>query len=229
VNTQHPAADAAHRVGAGPRHAGPDDEMAPPKSRLERADYRRPLAGLATVAALVGVVALCVSLFRGDLDQGLSVTVISPRAGLVLNADAKVKLHGVQIGQVAAINARPDGQAAIELTLDESQVHLVPANVLVEIASPTAFGVKSIELLDPENPSPQRISAGQVIHARHVMVEINTLFQQLTSLLDKVAPDKLNETLAALGSALSGRGTRLVRRSTSSTPSWPQSNRHCRR
>ena len=38
------------------------------------------------------------------------------------------------------------------------------------------------------------------------MVEINTLFQQLTSLLDKIAPDKLNETLAALGSALSGRG-----------------------
>jgi phospholipid/cholesterol/gamma-HCH transport system substrate-binding protein len=206
VNTQHPAADAAHRVGAGPRHAAPDDEMAPPKSRP---DYRRPLVGLATVAALVGVVALCVSLFRGDFDQGLSVTVLSARAGLVLNSDAKVKLHGVQIGRVAAINARPDGQAAIELSLDESQVHLVPANVLVEIASPTAFGAKSIELLDPENPSPQRISAGQVIHARHVMVEINTLFQQLTSLLDKVAPDKLNETLAALGSALSGRGHQI--------------------
>jgi virulence factor Mce-like protein len=157
----------------------------------------------------MGVVALCISLFRGALDHGLSVTVISPRAGLVLNSDAKVKLHGVQIGHVTAVNARPDGQAAIELTLDESQVHLVPANVQVEIASATAFGAKSVELLDPENPSPQRISAGQVIHSRHVMVEINTLFQQLTALLDKIAPDKLNETLAALGSALSGRGRQI--------------------
>jgi phospholipid/cholesterol/gamma-HCH transport system substrate-binding protein len=174
--------------------------------KLGRPQYRRPLAGLATVAAFIGVVALAVGLFRGDFSQGLPVTVISPRAGLVLNADAKVKLHGVQIGRVTAIKARPDGQAAIELTLNESQVHLVPANVLVEIASPTAFGAKSVELLDPEDPSPQRISAGQTIEARHVMVEINTLFQQLTSLLDKVAPDKLNETLAALGSALSGRG-----------------------
>jgi virulence factor Mce-like protein len=152
------------------------------------------------------VVALAVSLFRGDFSQGLPVTVISPRAGLVLNADAKVKLHGVQIGRVTAINPRPDGQAAIELDLNESHVHLVPANVLVEIASPTAFGAKSVELLDPEHPSPQRISAGQTIEARHVMVEINTLFQQLTALLENVAPDKLNETLAALGSALSGRG-----------------------
>jgi ABC-type transporter Mla subunit MlaD len=41
------------------------------------------------------------------------------------------------------------------------------------------------------------------------MVEINTLFQQLTSLLDKVAPDQLNETLTALGSALSGRGHQI--------------------
>jgi len=186
-----------------------NDEMAPREAVLVRPDHRRSLAGLLTVAAIVGVVALSVSLFRGDFDQGLSVTVISPRAGLVLNADAKVKLHGVQIGHVTAIDARPDGQAAIELTLDESQVHLVPANVQVEIASPTAFGAKSVELLDPEDPSSQRISAGQVIQARHVMVEINTLFQQLTSLLDKVAPDQLNETLTALGSAFSGRGHQI--------------------
>ncbi|HET6736200.1 MCE family protein [Mycobacterium sp.] len=168
--------------------------------------YLRPLAGLITVSAILGVIALSVTLFRGDFSRGLSVTVLSPRAGLVLNTDAKVKLHGVQIGRVTAINARPGGQAAIELAIDESQVHLVPANVLVEIASPTAFGAKSVELVDPEAPEPQRISAGQVIDARHVMVEINTLFEQLTSLLDKIAPDKLNETLAALGSALSGRG-----------------------
>lgn len=178
-------------------------------SRPGQPQYTRPLAGLATVAALVGVTALSISLFRGDFSRGLPVTVLAQRAGLVLNVDAKVKLHGVQIGRVTAIDARPDGQAAIRLALDESQVHLVPANVLVEIAAPTAFGAKSIELLDPEHPDSQRISAGQVVEARHVMVEINTLFDQLTTLLDHVAPDKLNETLSALGSALSGRGHQI--------------------
>ncbi|WP_254849293.1 MCE family protein [Mycobacterium sp. GA-1841] len=178
-------------------------------SRLHPPQYKRPLAGFATVAALIGVLALAVSLFRGDFRQGMPVTVLSHRAGLVLNAGAKVKLHGVQIGRVTAIETRPDGQAAIHLALDESHVHLVPANVLVEIASPTAFGAKAVELRDPEHPVSQRISAGQVIGARHVMVEINTLFEQLTTLLDHVPPDKLNETLSTLGSALSGRGHRI--------------------
>nr|WP_110809593.1 MCE family protein [Mycolicibacterium porcinum] len=174
-----------------------------------RPQYPRVLAGLITITGLTGVIVLAVSLFRGDFSQGLPVTVLSERAGLVLNTDAKVKLHGVQIGRVTAITARPDGEAAIQLALDESQIHLVPANVLVEIASPTAFGAKSVELVDPEHPASQRISAGQVIEARHVMVEINTLFEQLTTLLDHVAPDKLNETLSALGSALGGRGHQI--------------------
>lgn len=177
--------------------------------RLCRPPGVRVLAGVATVAGLVGMVALAFSSFRGDFNQGLPVTVLSPRAGLVLNVDAKVKLHGVQIGRVTAINSRPDGQAAIELSLNESHIHLVPANVLVEIASPTAFGAKSVELIDPKQPSSQRIASGQVIEAHHVMVEINTLFQQLNALLDHIAPDKLNETLSALGSALSGRGHRI--------------------
>jgi virulence factor Mce-like protein len=167
---------------------------------------RRPVAGLLTVGAVVAIVALAVSLFRGDFSQGLPVTVLSPRAGLVLDVDAKVRLHGVQIGRVTNIEARPDGQAAIRVDIDRSRVQLVPTNVVAEIASSTAFGAKSIELVEPEAPSPERISAGQVIDARHVMVEINTIFQQLTSLLDHIAPEKLNETMATLGSALSGRG-----------------------
>ena len=178
-------------------------------TELGQREYRRPVAGFVTVAAIIGVVVLAVSLFRGDFSRGMPVTVLAERTGLVLNVDAKVKLHGVQIGRVTAVSARPDGQAAIELALNESQVHLVPANVFVEIASPTAFGAKSVELIDPEAPSPERIAAGQIIEARHVMVEVNTLFQQLTTLLDHIAPDKLNETLSALGSALSGRGHRI--------------------
>lgn len=172
-------------------------------------DYRRPLAGLVTAGALIAVVALSLCLFRGDFHQGMPVTVHSARAGLVLNPDAKVKLHGVAIGRVTAISTRPDGQTTIELSLDETYSHLVPANVVVEIASPTAFGAKSVEFIDPERPSPQRIAAGQIIQADHVMVEINTIFQQLTTLLDHIAPEKLNETLTALGSALSGRGQQI--------------------
>jgi ABC-type transporter Mla subunit MlaD len=41
------------------------------------------------------------------------------------------------------------------------------------------------------------------------MVEINTVFQQLVSVLAQIDPPKLNESLGALAQAFSGRGTKL--------------------
>ena len=45
-----------------------------------------------------------------------------------------------------------------------------------------------------------------MLDAGHVTVEINTIFQQLSSVLSKIDPAKLNETLGAIAKALSGRG-----------------------
>ena len=71
----------------------------------------RPLAGLATIAAVGCIISLAVGLFRGSFSGTVPVAVISDRAGLVMNPDAKVELHGVQVGRVASIDSRPDGMA----------------------------------------------------------------------------------------------------------------------
>nr|MDT0524431.1 hypothetical protein [Streptomyces sp. DSM 41633] len=54
----------------------------------------RPLAGLATVVAIGLVFGLAVALFRGSFTKTEPVTLISDRAGLVMNPDAKVKMRG---------------------------------------------------------------------------------------------------------------------------------------
>jgi virulence factor Mce-like protein len=90
--------------------------------------------------------------------------------------------------------------------MDPSQLHFIPANVLVDIASSTVFGAKFVQLVPPAEPSPKAMYAGQVLDAGRVTVEINTVFQQLTSVLAQLDPAKLNETLGALASALNGRG-----------------------
>ena len=164
------------------------------------------LAGLATYVAIAAIVALAVGLFRGSFTPTAPVTVLSPRAGLVMNNDARVKMRGVEVGKVASIEALPDGQAALHLAMDPSRLHLIPANVLVEIASTTVFGAKYVQLMPPAEPSPQPMHAGQVLDAQHVTVEINTVFQQLTAVLSKIEPAKLNETLGAIAKALNGRG-----------------------
>ncbi len=72
----------------------------------------RALMGVATVAAIVAVVVLAATLFRGGLTDSVPVTVMSPRAGLVMNPDAKVQIRGVQVGKVDSIEQMPNGEAA---------------------------------------------------------------------------------------------------------------------
>ncbi len=63
--------------------------------------------------------------------------------------------------------------------------------------------------MPPPDPSPQKLREGQVIQSQHVMVEINTVFQQLVQVLDKIDPAKLNETLGAIATAFNGRGEKF--------------------
>ncbi|RAV05984.1 MCE-family protein [Mycolicibacterium sp. GF69] len=172
-------------------------------------DYGRPLAGLAAILAVGAIVALTVALFRGSLTDTEPVTVIADRAGLVMNPDARVKLHGAQVGTVQAVESLSDGKAALHLAMEPSAMELIPANVRADISSSTVFGAKFVALIPPDDPSPQSLRAGQVLDAEHVTVEINTIFEQLVSMLSKIEPAKLNETLGAFASAVDGRGEKF--------------------
>jgi len=169
----------------------------------------RALTGLVTVAIIAAIVAVAVGLFQGSFTESVPVTVLSPRAGLVMNPDAKVKMRGVQVGKVDSIESRPNGQAVLHLAMYPSDMHLIPANVLVDLTEPTVFGAKFVELVPPAQPSAQTLHAGQVLDSQHVTVEINTVFKQLTAVLGTLDPAKLNETLGAIGQALSGRGEKI--------------------
>jgi phospholipid/cholesterol/gamma-HCH transport system substrate-binding protein len=158
---------------------------------------------------IVAAFALAANLFRGGFTESVPVTVISPRVGPVMNPDAKVQVRGVQVGKVASIEDLPNGGAALHLAMDPTRLSAIPANALVDIASTTVFGAKYVQFVFPDNPSPESLHEGQVIDAQHVMVEVNTIFEQLTSVLSKIEPAKLNQTLGAIASALSGRGEKL--------------------
>jgi virulence factor Mce-like protein len=201
-------------LGPGPIHRSETTSAAAPVAaspgrHFGASSYVRPLAGLVTILVIAAVIALAVGLFEGDFTKSVPVTVVSPRAGLVMNPDAKVKMRGVVVGKVASIEERPDGKAVLNLAMQPSQMHLIPANVLVDIASTTVFGAKFIELVPPADPSPQPLKAGAVLQNNDVTVEIKTVFQELTSVLSTIDPTKLNETLGALAAAVNGRGHKI--------------------
>ena len=162
--------------------------------------------GLATLLAVGAIIVLAVALFRGSFTTTAPVMVISERAGLVMNPDAKVKMRGVQVGTVETIVDRPDGTAEIRLAMNPAKLRLIPSNVRVDIGSTTVFGAKFVQLIAPAVPSTEPMHPGQVVQAEHVTVEINTIFEQLTSVLSSIEPEKLNQTLGAIATAFHGRG-----------------------
>ena len=169
----------------------------------------RPIAGLATVVIIAAIIALAVGLFQDSFTKTVPVTVISQRAGLVMYPDAKVKLNGAPVGKVSSIELLPDGTAALHLAINPARVNDIPANVSADITSSTVFGSKFVELNPPQDPSAKSIQAGQVISGKHVTVEINTVFQQLVTVLSQIEPAKLNQTLGAISKSLNGRGNQF--------------------
>ncbi|OHV06737.1 MCE family protein [Mycobacterium talmoniae] len=176
------------------------------------------VAAVVLVALLAVIVALVYVQFRGGFTPEYRLTMIANRAGLVMDPGAPVTYNGVQIGRVASISeVQREGKPAAQFALDVKPryIKLIPQNVVANIAATTVFGNKYVALTSPkkeedgEEPSAKRISSKDVIDARSVTTEFNTLFQTIMQISEKVDPVKLNLTLSAAADALTGLGDKF--------------------
>jgi phospholipid/cholesterol/gamma-HCH transport system substrate-binding protein len=157
------------------------------------------------IAALSTLTAL---LFSGTLRDNVPLTLVSDRAGLVMENGAKVKLRGVQIGEVSSIGS-DSNLASLHLKIDPGPFQYLPSNVEAEIKSSTAFGAKYVDLIVPSDASPTPLQPGAVLHSRNVTVEVNTVFENLQSVVGSVDPAKLNSVLSAVAQSVRGKGDRI--------------------
>jgi phospholipid/cholesterol/gamma-HCH transport system substrate-binding protein len=150
--------------------------------------------------------------FRGGFTPEAQLTMIAGRAGLVMDPGSKVTYNGVQIGRVAKVEQITQAEvpkAKLVLEVDPKYIDVMPANVDAHIVATTVFGSKYVSFTSPNNPVSQRISTHDVIDVTSVTTEINTLFETITSISEKVDPVKLNQTLTATAQALDGLGTKF--------------------
>jgi phospholipid/cholesterol/gamma-HCH transport system substrate-binding protein len=166
------------------------------------------------VLVVVAVSTLTAMMFSGTLRTTVPLTVISDRAGLVMEDGAKVKLRGVQIGEVASVDAYADpagtNLSKLRLKIAPNDFQYLPNNVEAEIKSSTAFGAKYVDLIVPsEGASSRRLAPGAVLHSRNVTVEVNTVFENLESIVRAIDPAKLNGVLAAVAEGVRGKGDRI--------------------
>jgi phospholipid/cholesterol/gamma-HCH transport system substrate-binding protein len=187
--------------------------MTHPRGKINKAPFQPyRVAGLIVFLIAALVLWLVFLQYNGDFTDKTKLTMLSDRAGLVMDPGSKVTFNGVQIGRVDKVDEiERDGKPAVKFTLDvyPKYLHLIPANVDARIVATTVFGEKYVSMTAPENPLPQRITPKNVIDARSVTTEINTLFQTITSIAEKVDPVKVNLTLSAAAQALSGLGDKF--------------------
>ena len=187
--------------------------MTSPRGKINKAPFQ-PFRVAGVIVFLIAALVLWLVFlqYNGDFTDKTKLTMLSDRAGLVMDPGSKVTYNGVQIGRVDKVDEiERDGKPAVKFSLDvyPKYLHLIPANVDARIVATTVFGEKYVSMTAPENPLPQRITPSNVIDARSVTTEINTLFETITSIAEKVDPVKVNLTLSAAAQALSGLGDKF--------------------
>lgn len=182
--------------------------MADPRTNPQRRGRVDPIWWApVTFLVISGLVVLTALLFNGTLRTVVPLTLVSDRAGLVMEQGAKVKLRGVEIGQVGSIGTDASNRATLRLRIDPKPFAYLPSNVEAEIKSTTAFGAKYVDLVVPERgASPAPLKPGAVLTSRNVTVEVNTVFENLQAVVTSIDPAKLNSVLSALADALRGKG-----------------------
>jgi phospholipid/cholesterol/gamma-HCH transport system substrate-binding protein len=121
---------------------------------------------------------------------------------------ADVKIRGVQVGEVIAIDADSEG-ARLTLGLYPDERGQIPANVTGSIVPKTLFGEKYVSLVVPEEPSGESIAVDATIDRTEVSTEVEQVLSDLYPLLRAVQPAEINMTLNAIATALEGRGDQL--------------------
>jgi phospholipid/cholesterol/gamma-HCH transport system substrate-binding protein len=161
------------------------------------------LAGLIVAFAVLTYLSYSAAFTSTD-----DITVISNRAGLVMEKGAKVKYRGLQVGKVTDISydTYDKDHARLKLAIESSQMRFIPSNATVRIGGNTIFGAKAVEFIPPDQPSAKPLAPDSTVEAKAVQLEVNTLFQSLIDLLHKIDPVELNGTLSALSEGLRGHG-----------------------
>lgn len=167
--------------------------------------FRAAVAGALTLAILALIIRLCIGLFTLEFEDSRTVTLRADRAGLLLETNAAVKYHGIDVGRVSRITLRPGG-ADVALAMKPDQLRKIPANVAASIVPTTLLGSKFVELRDTEPRAQARLAPRSVIAPIHNTAELNVTFDHLADVLSALKPAEVSNVLHGLNAALDGNG-----------------------
>ncbi|GAA4811687.1 MCE family protein [Nocardioides caeni] len=192
----------------------PYHDEAPGGGTLAKLYTRRSLhlLGILAIGIVISLLALSVAVFTHAFSDPAEIRLDVDRAGSQLAEGADVKLNGIVVGRVSAIESISGGTGAeLTLAIDRDRLDLIPANITAQVIPKTIFGEKYVDLGLPREPVATRLADGDVIERDRssVAIETSTVLNNLAPLLNAVQPADLSTTLTAIATAVQGRGELL--------------------
>jgi virulence factor Mce-like protein len=173
-------------------------------SRFRKARYL--LLGALAWGLFIGAIALTGFFLKGGLEGGIPVRAVfaAPGVGQQLPEGGDVKVRGVLVGRIAAIDLGDNGDAVVEMRLDAQ--HELPNDSRVEIRSKTVFGQKWIELIPPRDSTAPAFAANDVIpdELTQEPLELERALQLGHDLLSEIPLRELSSLLKTLANSFEG-------------------------
>ncbi|GAA4679183.1 hypothetical protein GCM10023197_39320 [Gordonia humi] len=166
-----------------------------------------------TIFAVVGLVVLGLlwARYEGKFDSTTDVSAELNDVGDGLISGADVRYNGMIVGEVdsvAVIGSSSDQLRSVHMLLEPKQAEGIPANTTARTVPSNLFGVNSVELIAPKDPSSDRLSTGDVVKAdtSEPTIRLQDAQNELRTLLRSVPPEDLGMVLGTIADALDGGG-----------------------
>ncbi|RSM91837.1 MCE family protein [Kibdelosporangium aridum] len=177
------------------------------EERYQKTSMR--LLGLVYVVIVAAFLSLTVAIYADAFADDPTVTLRTSQVGNQMQADADVKLRGINVGRVVSVETHGNG-AVLSLAMNPATLERIPANVTARLLPKTLFGERYVSLTLPERPNGKLASGDVIAHDSSAAgVEMERVLNNLLPLLQSVRPEKLAEMLTVLSQALDGRGEKL--------------------
>jgi virulence factor Mce-like protein len=162
------------------------------------------LVGIAVVAAFLSLRS------NGTFGSTPHVTAHVADAGGALRRGSDVKVDGVIVGRVHAIEAAEGGGVDLDLLMSDDDLAAIPGNVVARILPATVFGTTFVDLVVHGEPS-GALEAGDVVQpdSSQETLELQQALDDIDRLVTALGPAELASALGSISEALDGRGEQL--------------------
>ncbi|UGT70167.1 MCE family protein [Nocardia gipuzkoensis] len=171
---------------------------------------RTRVLGIAFFVVVALFLWVTIAIYNKQFVRTVHVDLITDSVGNALTRNADVKVRGINVGEVRSSRSE-GGEVTLNLAINPDKAQQIPANATARLLPKTLFGERYVDLVIPQDPSPQHLTDGVTLRQDRSgnAVEVSKLLDDLLPLLQAIPPQDLAATLGALSQALAGQGFAL--------------------